>query len=142
MSDPRIPQDDAFLGTWLLVPEKAQYELDQPPQSGLYHLSTDGEQYHFTVEWLDAAGQAHNTAFAGIPDGQQYAYADNPAVDAVAFTRVDAFTLDSDTFKDGQQIAHARRILADDGRTMTVSQGGTLPEGRTFTNVSVYVKQA
>ena len=142
MSQPRIPQDDAFLGTWVLVPEKAQYELGQPPQSGLYRLSTDGEQYHFTVEWQDAAGHSHSTAFDGIPDGQQYAYTDNPAVDVVSFTRVDAFTLDSDTFKDGQQIAHARRILADDGRTMTVSQGGTLPDGRTFTNISVYVKQS
>lgn len=142
MSNTLISADDAFLGTWVLLPEQAKYEIGQPPESGLYRLSSNGEQYHFSVEWVDASGESHSTAFDGIPDGQQYAYTDNPAVDAVSFTRVDEQTLESASFKAGELVSHARRVLSADGNSMTVSQTGVAPDGRAFTNMSVYVKQA
>ena len=76
-----------------------------------------------------------------IPDGQQHPYENPTAADFVSLTQVDERTLDSATFKGGEQIAYASRVLSDDGRTMTVSQSGNTPEGEALVNVSVYRKQ-
>ena len=40
----------------------------------------------------------------------------------------------------GTTISHARRLLSDDGRTMTVTQTGIGPNGEEYTNLSIYEK--
>lgn len=136
-----IATGDPFLGTWKLDPSQSQYEFGPPPKTGTYTLSRQGERLRFDVAWTDHNDQPFQVSFDMIPDGQQHPY-DNPAVaDFVSLTRVDERTLDSATFKGGQQIAYASRALSADGRTMTVSQSGSTPQGQTFTNVSVYHRQ-
>jgi predicted component of type VI protein secretion system len=58
--------------------------------------------------------------------------------EAVSFTGVDDLTLDSETFKRGNRIAHARRELLEDGRVMRITQSGRTPDGMDFSNVSYY----
>ena len=130
---------DLFTGTWIMDTSENQYEQGNPPQSGRYVISAnDDGSYHFHVDWETVDGQAMHTEFDGMPDGVHYPY-ENPLVaDSVSFTRVDDRTLDSETIRAGQVIAHARRVLAADGQTMEVFQSGPLPDGGEFTNRSLY----
>ena len=136
-----ISPTDPFLGTWLLEPAQSQYAFGPPPKTGTYTLSAQGEYIHFDIAWTDQNDQPFQHSFDMIPDGQQHPY-ENPAVaDFGSLTRVNERTLDSATFKGGQQIAYASRVLSDDGLTMTVSQSGNTPQGEPFVNVSRYTKQ-
>ena len=73
-----------------------------------------------------------------IPNGLDHPY-DNPAIaDAICYTVVDQFTLDSTAKMHGRVVAYARRVLSQDGKTMTVTQSGAKPDGSHFENVSVY----
>lgn len=142
---------DPFLGTWILQADQSDYQFGDPPAAGTYTIAPaadgehDGAGYLVTMAWTDAAGQAHELSYFGIPDGQTHPFAapdpEKSPVDATSMTRVDERTLDSASFKAGKQIAHARRHLAPDGRTMTVTQSGTTPAGKPFANVSTYRRQ-
>ncbi len=142
-SQPLIASDDAFLGIWVLDPARSDYEFGQPPKSGVYHISTDGERYRMDIAWTDQADQEFEVSYEAIPDGVEYPYEAAPAADrvSVSMTRVDERTLDSASFKDGKQIAYARRVLSADGTFMTITQSGLDGHGREYSNLSVYEKQ-
>jgi len=127
---------DAFLGTWQLDPDGNNYQLGDPPQSGLYIIETKDNGYLVTMKWT-TNGDEKQMAYEGIPDGKQY---ETPAtgIDAMSMTRVDDKTLDSSAFVGEVRIAYARRVLSENDNTMTVTQSGKTPDGTDFANVSVY----
>lgn len=130
--------DDAFLGQWEMDPAENRYEAGQPPQSGGYTIVRDGADYRFFMTWTNAEGQPFEMEYRTTPDGVAYSY-ENPAVaDTIKTTRVDAYTLDTETTKDGKVIAIGRRVLSPDGQTMAITQTGFLPDGSSFTNRSIY----
>lgn len=126
-----------FLGVWRLDPQQSQYAFGQPPRDGAYTLHHDGEYLHFHIEWTSSEGKSLVQAIETIADGQEHAYA-GPGVDSVCYTLVDSVTLDSTASKDGRVIAHARRLLMDDGTSMEIVQSGQRPDGSPFANRSLY----
>lgn len=129
---------DPFLGIWQLIPEKSEYEHGEPPVEGQYIIELHGDGYLINMQWETFYGAWTEMSYTAIPDGQDHPYDDPNVADTVSMTRIDNHTLDSDAKKAGRVIAHARRILSDDLRTMTIIQSGSLPEGGTFSNLSIY----
>jgi len=119
-------------------PAENRYEAGQPPRSGSYTIEPEGDAYLFTMAWINAEGQPFEMEYRTTPNGIAYPY-ENPAVaDTVRTTRVDTYTLDTETTKDGKVIATGRRVLSPDGQSMTITQSGSGPDGTAFTNLSVY----
>ena len=130
-----------FFGTWKLDPTQSQYEFGAPPQSGIYKIEPDGNKLIFSIDWVADDGKSYQLTYSGIPDGKDYAY-ENPAiVDAMSLTQVDESRLDSTSKKDGHVILHASRVLSENRTEMIVTQSGTTPDGKPYSNVSVYFKQ-
>ncbi len=73
-----------------------------------------------------------------IPDDQDYPYPGLPAVDATRYTLVDRSRLDSTASLQGKLVAHATRVLDEDGATLAIVQSGTRPDGSSFANRSLY----
>lgn len=134
---------DAFIGTWKLDSEQSKYQFGTPPQSGTYRIDADDSGYLITMDWIDAQGKSFHQSYTATPDGQQHPY-ENPSVaEFVSMTRIDDLTLDSATYKNGERIAYALRVLSADKQTMTITQSGTTPMGGVqFENRAVYVRQA
>jgi len=133
-----IAANDPFVGAWQLQPELSDYESGAPPAEGLYTIRARDDSYLFDIGWKTADNHSFSADFSGIPDGKQYPYEDLQVAEAVSFTRVDYLTLDSETFKGGNRIAHARRELLKGGRVMRITQSGRTPDGMDFSNVSYY----
>lgn len=129
---------DPFLGIWQLISEKSKYENGDPPIGGNYTIELHGDGYLITMQWETYFGAWSEMSYHAIPDGQDHHYDDPNIADTISMTRIDEHTLDSDTKKGGHVISHARRTLSHDLREMTVVQSGSLPEGGTFENFSVY----
>lgn len=140
MSDTQI-SIAPFLGIWALDPTQSEYQLGTPPQRGTYQLVPEGEQIAVAMDWTDAADKDFHMVYYMIPDGQDHPYPDSPAVDAIQSTLLDARTLETLSKKDGKIVASGLRELVDDGKTMRVIQAGKLPDGSTFQNIAVYLKQ-
>jgi hypothetical protein len=128
---------DPFYGEWALDPTQSQYELGNPPASGLYRLAAAGDAIAVTMIWDTVDGQHFEQRYEVIPDGKDYPY-DSSAVDALMCALVDPVTLDTTAKKNGQIVAHGRRTLSADGQTMTIVQSGQTPQGQSFRNLSVY----
>jgi hypothetical protein len=131
---------DAFLGVWRIIPAESRYELGSPPREAVYEIDRDGEWLLFSGRWTAADGRRLEMSFAGVPDGEPHAYDDPAVADTLTTTLVDARTLDTTVTKDGRMTAVGRRVLSEDGATLTVTQSGTTPDGRPFANVSVYAR--
>ena len=129
---------DAFCHTWRLRPAESRYEHGAPPREAVYRIERDGPWLLFAARWVDAHGRRLEMSFAGIPDGRQYAYEDPSVADTLTTTLVDARTLDTVIEIKNRVVGTGRRVLSEDGRTMTVTQSGTTPDGRPFANVSIY----
>jgi hypothetical protein len=135
-----MPPDNPFFGTWRFDAEQAEYQYGLPPQSGLYTLEPDGERIKVTMEWVAADSQRHKVVYHSVPDGKDYPY--GSMGDTVATTLLAEYALDSTTKRNGQMVAHARRMLSEDGRTMHITMGGYDDKGEWYENVSVYIRQS
>lgn len=134
---------DPFVGTWKLEPEQSRYQFGTPPQSGTYRIEPEGSGYRITMDWVDAQGKEFHQSYTATPDGMQHAYENPQVAEFVSMTRFDDRTLDSASFKGGERIVYAVRVLSPDLQTMTVTQSGTTPLGGVqFENRAVYVRQA
>ena len=130
---------DLFIGKWLL--READYESGQPPREAAYKISHDHSGYCVEMDWLTDEGEHMRAEYFAVPDGSQYPV-DNPAAEdnTMSMVRVDEKTLDSTVKQNGDVVAYARRVLSEDGNTMTIIQSGPTSDGATFNNVSVYVR--
>ena len=136
----QIAENDLFLGTWQLQADLSDYAFGQPPAEGVYHISRYGEGYKFDIIWTTAEGQQMETSYVGVPDGEKYPFENPQIADAVSLTRVDELTLDSESFKDGRRIAHARRELIENMNRIRVTQSAETPDGTVLSNISYYQK--
>jgi hypothetical protein len=135
---PPLSPDDRFFGVWRFDPAQAEYNYGMPPQSGVYTLEPEGQQIKVTMEWIAADSQRHKVTYYSIPDGKEYPY--GTMGDTVTTTRLAEHVLTSTTKRNGQMVAHATRMLSDDGRSMHITMGGYDDKGEWYENVSVYVK--
>jgi hypothetical protein len=127
-----------FVGIWELQPEHSYFEQGEPLQSCTYSVAFDGEQLHFHIIWTTADGQKMQQIIDTIPDGVERPFPGSMTVDAACFTLVDSNTLDSTAKSGGKVVATTRRVLSEDGESMTHIQQGQTPEGHTFTNRSTF----
>ena len=136
-------ETDAFIGLWELDPTQSEYQYGMPPQSGLYRIAPDaaGTGYMISMTWTNAQGSESYAAYTALPDGVQYPYENADVADFISMTRLDERTLDSAIYKGGEVIAYALRELSDDGALMRIVQSGYAPDGSTFHNLSIYVRQ-
>lgn len=115
---------DPFIGKWEMDAELNVYESGRPPVSGLYIIEATAQGYHIAMHWRTVDGDDRSAEYGAIPDG------------------VDDRTLDSDAKAGGKVVSYARRVLSEDGQTMTITQSGTTAEGQSFNNVSIYRRKS
>lgn len=126
LAPPRLPP--GFAGDWRLRPDRSRYEDGPPPARASYHIEARGEDVRFAAEWLDRHGQEQRMGYTLRFD----------AGGDVTLTLVDERTLDTAVKRGGEVVAHARRVLSEDGATLTITQSSTSPDGKTVANVAVY----
>jgi len=61
--------------------------------------------------------------------------------DAIALKRINEQTAEASLKKSGKGASHARRVISNDGKVMTLTISGTNPKGQKVHDVAVYDKQ-
>ena len=79
--------------------------------------------------------------FGGRADGVPYPFHDTPHADALSFESVSPTRLHSTTWHDGREVQWSERELVD-GDTLVIRMRGHLSDGRSYTNVGVFRRQA
>ena len=135
---PQLVTKNDFIGLWIFDPTRCRYKVGLPPKSGEYRIEPVDESLQFTASWVAADDTVHKISFCGVPDGQAHPYEDVALADVLITTLVDPHTLDTIIKKNDKTLAHARRVLSEDGRKLTVTQYGRNEQGEWYRNLATY----
>jgi len=133
---------DPQVGTWKLNPAKSKYSPGPGPKSATTKIEAAGAGTKVVVDQVFADGTARHWEFTANYDGKDVPVTgNNPDVDTIARTRVDANTVKSTSKKGGKVTTTQTSAVSSDGKTRTVTTTGTNAAGQTVNNVAVYEKQ-
>ena len=117
---PSPPDQDQLFGTWRLILERSRYQPGPAPKSETRIYEPDGTGVKATIRRVLADGR---------PEVVEYsADFDNPSpvtgsadIDRILMKRIDAYTAESVLSHAGRVFATARRVVARDGKSMTIT---------------------
>jgi hypothetical protein len=133
-------QDEApMLGTWRMNAAKSRYMPGPPPVSETRTFERDREGILGTVQRRLADGRTENIRYRANYS-REYPVSGTEAYDAVIFKRIDMYTSEAVLSHAGRVYGTARRVIARDGRTMTITFRGEQSNGTAVHNVVLYDK--
>ena len=133
-SDPRM-------GTWKLNVAKSKYSPGPAPQALTVKVEPSGQGEKVTTEFVNADGTRTTTEYTANFDGKDNPLTGSQMADTVSLKRINARTTER-TDKKGDKVAQTlRRVVSQDGKTMTVTTKGTNAQGQAVNNVIVFDKQ-
>lgn len=140
-SSPALWASDPLDGTWDLDLAASTYNPGPARKSDTRVYRTDGKTIHMTGKATFADGSSDEIEYKGAYDGKDYPVTGNPRVDTIAQVKVDEYTVKTTTKRAGKVTATSTRVLAKDGKTMTVTTRGTTEKGTAFDNTLVFHKR-
>jgi hypothetical protein len=130
----------ARIGTWHLNVAKSTYSPGPAPKSQVLKIEAAGEGEKVTSEIVSAAGAKTVSMYTANYDGKPYPITGSPTADMVTLKRIDANTSERTDSKGGKVVTTYQRVVAKDGKTMTVTVKGTDAQGQAVSNVIVFEK--
>src|SRR6478672_8629448 len=131
---------DANMGTWKLNEAKSKF----PPGASKNHTvvyAADGDKVKITVDGVDGSGKPTHNEWTGNFDGKDYPVTGDPNSDMRSYKKVNANTMALTVKKDGKVVTSGKIIVSADGKSRTVTTGGTDTQGRKVSNKVAYDKQ-
>jgi hypothetical protein len=141
-----LAADDPFIGTWKANISKSEFSPGPPPTSVTVTIEPNGTNgIKVTVEAINAKGEKTVNQYSANYDGKEYPFVQTGAGavsgQTVSLKRIDSHTVERTTYLTGKQLMTEKWVVSQDGKTRTVTQTGTSPQGQAIHNVIVNDKQ-
>jgi hypothetical protein len=128
------------LGTWKLNEAKSKLAPGMPKNLTVVYAAS-GDSIKGTIDGVDGQGKPTHSEWTGKFDGKDYPVTGDPSSDARAIKQVDDRTLDITVKKAGKVTMTGRAVTSADGKSRTVTIGGTDASGKKVESTAVYDKQ-
>jgi hypothetical protein len=140
---PGFAQSDPFLGTWQMNLAKSKYSSGTAPRSATVNIQADGQNHKVITTGTGADGNPFSNTITLVFDGIAHPLTGNPNPnsDAVADTRIDAYTLIRSFTKAGKLVETVTYVVSPDGKTMTTPATGVNANGQPVNFIAVFDKQ-
>jgi hypothetical protein len=135
------PASDPMVGTWKLNLSKSTYTPGPAPKSAINKFEPWEDGIKATIDLVDGQGNKIHAEIAARFDGKDYPIKGSPIADAISLKRVDDRQTDVVWKKGGKIAMTGKSVISADGKTTTLTQTGTDPQGRAINNVAIYDKQ-
>src|SRR5512134_1881673 len=117
-----------WVGSWKLNAAKSQLgSAAVRAQTLKFEATPDGIK--LTSEGTDADGKPMHGGYVSKFDGKDVPWAGNPMADTAAAKRIDDNSYENVWKKGGKVTVTAKVSVSADGKTLTVTQSGTDPQG-------------
>jgi hypothetical protein len=128
--------EPTIVGTWELN-VAASKSTDPLPKGGTrtYEIIGNSEKMAGTI--VTADGKTIPVGFTATLDGKD-SPSQNPGVDTIVLTAVDAWTLNYTTKLAGKVVYSGSRVLSKDGKSFTLTSKGMNPAGKPVESTFVY----
>jgi len=136
----QVSADDQVLGAWVLVVAKSKYNPGPPPRSQTRTYQAHPDGLKATIRTVYADGHSTDIQYTAKYDSVEYPVLGSVDSDTITLKKLDDFTAEAALGHAGQVIGSAKRVIPQDGKTMTITYRGT-SQGQQVHNVSVYEKR-
>ena len=127
------------LGTWKLNENKSTFG-DGAGKTTLVVWEKVGNQQKCTVDGTDADGKKIHTVWTGKLDGKDYPVTGDAQADTRSFKLSGEHKIDMVSKKDGKTVGDGTIVVAEDGKTRTVTNTMTNAKGEKVTSTLAYDK--
>jgi hypothetical protein len=127
------------LGTWKLNENKSTFG-DGAGKTTLVVWEKVGDQDKCTVDGTDADGNKTHTVWTGKLDGKDYPVTGDAQADTRSFKLSGEHKIDMVSKKDGKTVGDGTIVVAEDGKTRTVTNTMTNAKGEKVTSTLAYDK--
>jgi hypothetical protein len=128
------------LGTWKLNEAKSKLAPGMPKNITVVYAAS-GDSMKATIDGVDGQGKPTHNEWTGKFDGKDYPVTGDPNSDTRALKQVDDRTVDITVKKAGKVTMTGRAVTSADGKTRTLTIGGTDGSGKKVESTAVYDKQ-
>jgi hypothetical protein len=132
--------DDPQVGTWKLNEAKSKIAPGAPKNTTVVY-EVAGDSIRVTLSGTAPDGTTTHSEWTGKIDGKDYPSTGNPNEDTRSYRRIDDHRLQFVSKKAGKVVLSGQVVISADGKTRTVTSGGTDPQGKKFKSTAVYEKQ-
>ena len=133
---------DPFTGTWVLNLSKSNIP---PPFTAakrqIVHLTINGSDFEINEEVVTDSNEKLTIHAKAKFDGKDYPITGTPAVDTIAYQRVDRNTIKGVGKKDGKVVIQETAVVSPDGNSITGSYSITDATGKQVTAIAVFEKK-
>ena len=135
------PFDPRVLGTWSLTVAKSKFFPGPTPTSQIrtYEATDNGDKATIKTTYTDR--QPTMIEYAANYDSLEYPVTGSPDYDTIRLKKVGPSTSEATLGHAGRVIATARRVISEDGQTMTISFHADELQGSRVDNVMVFARQ-
>ena len=128
------------LGAWKLNVAKSKFTPGPAPKSSAVTFTAAGQGFKAVIDTVGADGSKIHWEYTADFDGKPHPVTGNPDGDMVVIKRVNATTVESMYTLKGKQTTVNTRVVAADGKTMTVTTKGTNAQGQKVDNMQMFEK--
>lgn len=128
------------MGTWKLNEAKSTLAPGMPKNHTVIYAAA-GDEVKVTVDGKDAEGKSTHNEWTGKFDGKDYPVTGDPTSDTRSYKKAGKGTLEMTVKKDGKVTITGKIVVADDGKTRTVTNSGTDAKGAKIDSMAVYDKE-
>ena len=128
------------LGTWKLNEAKSKIVAGMPKNMTVAYEAA-GDSIKGTIDGVDGEGKPTHSEWTGKFDGKDYPVTGDPNSDTRAIKLIDDHHFDLTVKKDGKVTMTGKAVISADGKSRTVTVGGTNAAGKKVQSTSVYDKQ-
>jgi hypothetical protein len=136
VTDAAINEADPVLGTWELDVAASTFAPGPPPKSEIRLYEPEHEGIKATVVTTYADGRRSIFEYVTSYNDVIAAVTGSDTSDAIRMRKVDAFTAEAELSLGGRNVGRTRRVISQDGQTMTIELNRTAPV--VVNNVTVY----
>jgi hypothetical protein len=129
-----------WIGTWKLNAAKSQPGASAIKVESLtFEAVADGIK--LTLKGTDPQGKKVEAGYTSKFDGKEVKWTGNPMADTAAPKKIDDNSYEGTSKLGGKDTVSVKAVVSKDGKTLTVTQDGTSPNGEKIHSVSVFDKQ-
>ena len=133
---------DIQVGTWRINLAKSKYDPPNlaPKSTTVKSEAVDGG-IKVTADTVDYTGKTFHYDYTAQYDGKDYPVKGDPNRDMTALKKIDEYTFEQTNKKGGKVTITSKIVYARDGKSRTITQTGTNPQGQKVNNTIVWDKQ-
>jgi hypothetical protein len=134
--------ENPFIGTWKSNAEKSSSRTGAATvNGGILRYELQGDKLKGSVTGVDAQGKPVNFSYEVTLDGKPGAVTGTESIDSISLERLDEHTIKATGKKTGKVVFEDRRLVSDDGKTLTFSRTVMGEQGHKQELTMVFDKQ-